>query len=254
MSSFRLIPRLDVKGPNLIKGIQLEGLRVVGKPYDFAKLYYEQGADEILYIDNVASLYSRNSLVELVEKTASNVFVPITVCGGIRSIDDVVLLLRSGADKVGVNTAAILRPGFITDIANRFGSQCCVVSIEAKKTEQGLYEVLYNNGREHTKKNLIDWIKEVESLGAGEILLTSVDKDGTRRGFDIELAKLVVNVVNIPVVLSGGFGKNEELGDLWKVAPLSGVAMGAALHWKNTDIRSLRHYAKAEKIPVRDLP
>ncbi|HEM0907920.1 TPA: imidazole glycerol phosphate synthase subunit HisF, partial [Legionella pneumophila] len=197
MSNVRLIARLDIKGPNLIKGVHLEGLRVVGNPNEYAMAYYAQGADELIYMDTVASLYGRNNLSEIVKTTAENVFIPITVGGGIRSVDDAKQLLRCGADKVAINTAATKNPTLISDIARRFGSQCVVLSIEAKRTVDGRWEVMTDNGREHTGMDVVDWARNGEEFGAGEILLTSIDQEGTRKGFDLELVKQVSSMVSI---------------------------------------------------------
>src|SRR5438105_3247520 len=181
MRNVRLIARLDVKGPNLIKGIHLEGLRVIGSPNEHALRYYQQGADELIYMDCVASLYGRNSLREIVQSAARDVFVPMTVGGGVRCVEDVTELLRCGADKVAVNTAAVARPQLVSDIARRFGSQCMVLSIEAKQCGPGRWEAYTNNGRERTGLDVIEWVKRGVTLGAGEILLTSVGREGTRR-------------------------------------------------------------------------
>ena len=176
MSAIRLIARLDIKAPNLIKGVHLEGFRVIGDPNEYARRYYEAGADELVYMDIVASLYQRNSLADIVERSTKDVFVPITVGGGVRTKEDVVKLLQSGADKVAINTAAVQRPELISELARRFGSQCVVLSIEAKRTAAGTWEAFTNNGREHTGFDVIDWAKRGVELGAGEILVTSVDK------------------------------------------------------------------------------
>lgn len=191
MKNIRLIPRLDIKGPNLIKGIQLEGLRVIGDPQQFAQRYYEQGADELLYVDVVASLYGRNSLEDIVRRAARDIFVPLTVTGGIRSAQDVRQMLRSGADKIGINTAAIKRPELIREISRKFGSQCMVLSIEAKSVGPRRWEAYTDNGRERTGLDVLQWAQRGVELGAGEILLTSVDREGTREGFDIELVAAV---------------------------------------------------------------
>jgi cyclase len=182
MSNVRLIARLDIKGPNLIKGVQLEGLRVVGDPQEYARRYYEQGADELLYIDIVASLYGRSKLTEIVRKAAHDVFVPMTVGGGIRTVDDVTDLLRAGADKVAINTAAVHRPDLISEVARRFGSQCMVLSIEAKQQSPGHWEVYTDCGRERSGVSAIEWARRGVELGAGEILVTSIDMEGTRKG------------------------------------------------------------------------
>jgi cyclase len=184
MASVRIIPRLDIKGPNLIKGIRLEGLRVVGDPHVFALNYYQQGADELVFMDIVASLYQRNSLSDIIRRAADQIFIPITVGGGLRSLPDVHTALRSGADKVAINTAAVQRPTLISEVAQRFGSQCMVLSIEAKRTGPGRWEAYTDNGREHTGLDVLEWVTRGVALGAGEILLTSVDREGTRKGFD----------------------------------------------------------------------
>ena len=185
MKRVRIIPRLDIKGPNLIKSIQFEGLRVIGDPNSFAKKYYHEGADELLYMDSVASLYGRNSLKDLVSKAAKDVFIPITVGGGIRSIETATDILRNGADKVAVNTAAVKNPKLINELVKKFGSQSIVISIEAKHTSDNKWEVFIENGRERTGLDVVKWVKQCESLGAGEILLTSIDKEGTGKVFDI---------------------------------------------------------------------
>jgi len=185
MKNIRLIARLDIKGPNLIKGINLEGLRIIGSPNEYALRYYLQGADELIYMDCVASLYGRNHLSEIIKAAAHDIFVPITVGGGIRSVDDATKILRAGADKLAINTAAVATPGLITEISRRFGSQCMVLSIEAKQVGQDRWEVYTDNGRERTGLDVVEWAKLGVSMGAGEILLTSVDKEGTRKGFDV---------------------------------------------------------------------
>ena len=185
----RLIARLDIKGPNLIKGIHLEGLRVIGSPQEHALKYYLQGADELIYMDCVASLYGRNHLGEIISLAARDIFVPMTVGGGIRSVDDATQILRAGADKVAVNTAALTNPGLISAIAKRFGSQCMVLSVEAKQVGPERWEAYTDNGRERTGKDVVEWVREAVALGAGEILLTSVDREGTRKGFDIPLIR-----------------------------------------------------------------
>lgn len=191
MSNTRLIARLDIKGANLIKGVHLEGLRVIGAPNEHARRYYEQGVDELIYMDCVASLYGRNHLSDIVRSATENIFVPMTVGGGIRSVDDATQILRAGADKVAVNTEAVANPQLITEIACRFGSQCMVLSIEAKQVGPERWEVYTDNGRERTGLDVIEWVKRGVAMGAGEVLLTSVDREGTRRGFDIALVRAV---------------------------------------------------------------
>ncbi|MEZ7196523.1 imidazole glycerol phosphate synthase subunit HisF [Pseudodesulfovibrio karagichevae] len=241
MIPFRLIARLDIKGPNLIKGICLEGLRVVGNPGEFALEYYRHGVDEILYMDAVAALYGRNSLGELLRSTARNIFVPITVGGGIRSADDVRAMLRCGADKVAVNTAAIANPALITKIAETFGSQCMVLSIEAKRRASGEgWEAYVENGREHTGLDVVDWARKSVDLGAGEILLTSVDRDGTYKGFDVDLVEAVCRAVPVPVIASGGMGSPEHLVEVVRNSGTSAVAMASALHYRRCTLEDAR--------------
>jgi imidazole glycerol-phosphate synthase subunit HisF len=250
MRSQRLIARLDVKGPNLIKGIHLEGLRVIGDPQTFATRYYEQGADELVYIDIVASLYGRNSLGDIVSRAARDVFVPLTVGGGLRSVDDVTAMLRAGADKVAINTAAIRRPELITEVSQRFGSQCMVLGIEAKRSGPGQWEAFTDNGREFTGVNVVEWAQRAASLGAGEILLTSVDQEGTRKGMDVELIAAVTKAVSIPVIASGGVGSADHLIDGF-VHGADAVAMADILHYGRSDIPTLRESARIAGLNVR---
>jgi cyclase len=250
MSNTRLIARLDVKGANLIKGIHLEGLRVIGSPAEHAQRYYDQGIDELIYMDCVASLYGRNSLGELIKKTAENVFIPMTVGGGVRSIEDVVHLLRCGADKVAVNTAAVRNPQLITEIARRFGSQCMVLSVEAKRVADQRWEVFTDNGRESTQLDVVEWVRKAAALGAGEILLTSVDREGTRKGFDLELVEAVAEAVEIPVIASGGMGKVQDLLDAVERGA-DAVAMADILHYKRTSLNEIRAGALSAGIRVR---
>lgn len=201
----RLIARLDIKGPNLIKGVHLEGLRVMGDPHEYARRYYEEGVDELLYMDTVASLYGRNNLTEIVSSTARDVFVPMTVGGGIRTSDDVQTLLRVGADKVAINMAATKRPALISEVARRFGSQCMVLSIEAKLVGAASWEVYTDNGRERTGMDVVQWAQRGVELGAGEVLVTSVDQEGTGKGFDVALIQAVSTKVSVPVIASGAW-------------------------------------------------
>lgn len=250
MANVRLIARLDIKGPNLIKGIHLEGLRVIGDPQQFARRYYEQGADELIYIDIVASLYGRNNLADIVRHAAHDVFVPMTVGGGIRSTDDVSDLLRAGADKVAINTAAVRRPQLIAEVSRRFGSQCMVLSIEAKSYGDGRWEVYTDCGRERSGIDAVEWARRGVELGAGEILLTSIDKEGTRRGFDIALTKAVTSAVSVPVIASGGYGEVRHLGEI-AAAGADAIAFADALHYNRTTIPHLREAARTQDIKVR---
>ncbi len=252
MSNVRLIARLDIKGPNLIKGIHLEGLRVIGSPAEHALRYYEQGVDELLYMDCVASLYGRNHLGDIVRSAAEKIFVPMTVGGGIRSVDDAIQILRAGADKVAVNTAAVAHPQLITDIARRFGSQCMVLSIEAKQIAPESWEVYTDNGRERTGLDVIEWARRGAAMGAGEILLTSVDREGTRKGFDIDLLRTVTAEVSVPVIASGGMGCAEDCVAAVREGCADGVAMADILHYKRATIGEIRTHAKAAGLGVRD--
>jgi len=252
MRNIRLIARLDIKAPNLVKGIQLEGLRKMGDPNEFALRYYQQGVDEIYYEDIVASLYERNSLLDIIEKTSNDIFVPITVGGGLRSIEDVAAVLRSGADKVSINTAAIKEPKIISDVARRFGSQCMVLSIQAKR-DGNRWEAYYDNGREHSYIDVVEWAKQGQSLGAGEIILTSVDMEGTGEGFDIELVKAVTDVVNIPVIASGGMGQLDDISNVVNTGHADGIAMARTLHYGQFTVNETRQYCISNNIPVRHL-
>ena len=249
--NIRLIARLDIKGPNLIKGIHLEGLRVVGDPQEYARRYYEAGADELVYMDIVASLYGRNNLTEIVKRAAQDIFIPMTVGGGVRSVDDAKQLLRAGADKIAVNTAAIARPELITEISRRFGSQCMVLSIEAKQVGENKWEAYTDNGRERTGVDVVEWAIKGCGLGAGEILLTSVDREGARKGFDVALVRAVATAVPIPVIASGGMGTTEHLVEVIKIGEADAVAMADVLHYNRISMSQIREAAIAAHIPVR---
>ncbi|MBK8892443.1 MAG: imidazole glycerol phosphate synthase subunit HisF [Dechloromonas sp.] len=252
MKNTRLIARLDVKGKNLIKGVHLEGLRIIGDPQEFARRYYEQGADELLYMDIVASLYGRSNLTEIVRRTAHDVFVPMTVGGGVRSIEDVTALLRAGADKVAINTAAVRRPELISEVSRRFGSQCMVLSIEAKRQGQGHWEVYTDCGRERSGVDAIEWARKGTAMGAGEILITSIDMEGTRKGFDLELTRAIASAVNVPVIASGGFGQVSDLQQAVD-AGADAVAVADALHYQRTTLSELRNGARSLGIDVRQV-
>ena len=251
LRNIRLIARLDIKGPNLIKGIHLEGLRVIGSPNEHALRYYLEGADELIYMDCVASLYGRNHLGDIVRAAAKDIFVPMTVGGGIRSVEDATEILRAGADKVAVNTAAVANPKLITAIAQRFGSQCMVLSIEAKQVGAENWEIYTDNGRERTGLDVIEWVKKGVAMGAGEILLTSVDREGTRKGFDIALVKAVSAEVAVPVIASGGMGKPEDLLEVVNEGGADAVAMADILHYKRAEIGDIRAVAESAGLGVR---
>ncbi len=248
----RLIARLDVKGEKLIKGVHLEGLRVIGSPQEFAKRYYDQGVDEIIYMDIVASLYGRSNLVDIVRRTANDVFVPMTVGGGVRNVEDVGILLRAGADKIAINTAAVRRPELITEVARKYGSQCMVLSIEAKRLGKGKWEIYTDCGREKSGLDALEWAARGVSLGAGEILVTSIDQEGTRKGFDTELIVEISKLVTVPVIASGGYGQLEHLKEVVN-AGADAVAFADALHYVRTSIPDLRRCATEQGFLVRSV-
>lgn len=231
MRTFRVIPRLEIKGPNLVKGVHLEGLRVLGKPEEFAFRYYQDGADELIYMDVVASLYGRNSLLDFVSRTAEKIFIPLTVGGGIRTIEDIRSVLRAGADKVAINTAAINNPGLISEAAEVFGSQCIVISIEAKRKPDGRYEAYTDNGREKTGVDAYEWAKKAAGLGAGELLVTSIDREGTGKGFDTELIREISTSVAIPVIACGGAGKKEHFADAVRDGRADALCASSVFHY-----------------------
>ena len=250
MSNIRFIARLDVKGKNLIKGVHLEGLRVIGDPQSYATKYYESGADEILFMDPVASLYGRNSLSEIVERTAENVFVPITVGGGIRSVDDVRELMRRGADKIAINTAAVENPHLITEIASIFGQQCVVLSVEALRNSSGDWSVYTSNGREKSKYELIEWLEVTQKCGVGEILLTSIDNEGTNKGFDLDLVAAASSAVDVPIVISGGMGRLDDVV-LAISNGASAIAIADLLHYDKLGITEMKNFAAQHQLNVR---
>ena len=247
----RIIARLDIKGANLIKGIHLEGLRVVGDPQAHAEKYYNDGADEIIYMDTVASLYGRNNLLDVVTRATEHVFVPMTVGGGIRSVEDARALLRAGADKVAINTAAVKDPSLITKISDVWGSSTIVLSIEAKQTAPGKWEAYTDNGRERTGLDVVQWAEQGAQLGAGEIFLTSVDQEGTKNGFDCQLVSAVTKLLDIPVIASGGFGKLDHLKELMQVSKPTGVAIADSLHYKKFNFNEIRAFCVSNNIATR---
>ena len=251
MPNVRLIARLDIKGPNLIKGVHLEGLRVIGDPQEYARMYYEQGADELVYIDIVASLYGRSKLTEIVRRAAHDVFVPMTVGGGIRTVDDVGDLLRAGADKVAINTAAVRRPELVTEVSRRYGSQAMVLSIEAKQQAPGKWEVYTDCGRERSGVDAIEWARRGVELGAGEILVTSIDREGTRKGFDLALTKAVSSAVTVPVIASGGVGTLDHLVAGVIEGHASAVLAASIFHFGQHSIAEAHAALAAAGIAVR---
>lgn len=241
----RIIARLDVKSNFLIKGVRFEGLRKIGDPASTALKYYEDGIDEIFLVDNVASLYGRNHLGSLLEKVAKDVFVPLTVAGGIRNLSDAEELFGLGADKIGVNTASFSNPKLITDIANKFGSQAVVGSIQAQRFSGG-WECLVEQGRDRTGVAVVDRIKQLIELGVGELLVTSVDNDGVQRGFDVQLADVAAATSTVPVVIGGGCGGIDDALRVIKIEKLSGLSLGSALHFGKIVIEELKAKMKEE--------
>ncbi len=247
--AFRVIARLDVKPPHLVKGVHMEGLRKVGEPGEFARAYYLQGADEINYQDIVASLYQRNGIGDLVTTTAQRVFVPITVGGGLRTVTDAAQMVRNGADKVCINTAVINSPRLVTDVGNLLGSQALVVGIEAKRLN-GTWIAMTDCGREHTGMNAIEWANQVEALGAGEILLTSIDQEGTLTGFDLDLIAAVRNVTRLPIIAHGGAGHPSDAVKAFN-AGASAIAIASVLHYGKHTISDFKTALRDAGIEVR---
>lgn len=239
-NSVRIIPRLDVKKEKLIKSVRLEGVRAVGDPNEFAKTYYEDGADELLYMDAVASLYGRNSLTSVIEQTAKGVFIPMAVGGGIQTSGDVEKILKSGADKVSINSAAVRKPTLINEISENFGSQSLVSQIDAKRVDNKKWEVLIDGGREKTGIDVTDWAEEISQRGAGEILLTSVDREGTKSGFDIDLVEKIISKSKIPVIASGGPGKIEDVIDCANNTGCKAFAIASILHFRYCTINEIK--------------
>lgn len=245
----RIIARLDIKNHTLVKPVQMEGLRVIGNPTEYAEHYFKSGIDEIVCIDIVASLYDRNNILKTIEQITRNVFIPVTVGGGIRSVMDAQQALRSGADKIAVNTAALKNPGLITQIAREFGSQCMVLSVEAKRTAHA-WQAYCDNGREPSGRDVVEWVSEAVERGAGEILLTSVDQEGTAEGLDCELLKEVTAKVTVPVIASGGAGKLSHISDAIIKSDVDGVALAYLLHYKKNTIEEVKEYVANKGIRV----
>ena len=247
----RIIPCLDVSDGRVVKGVKFVGLRDAGDPVEVAKRYNEEGADEITFLDIGASHEGRDTIVDVVEKVAREVFIPLTVGGGIRKLEDIYSLLSVGCDKVSINSAAIKRPEFINEAAKRFGSQCIVVAIDAKRVSDDAWHVFTHGGRNDTGIDAIAWAKEAYERGAGELLATSMDADGTKAGFDNELNRRINEVVNIPVIASGGAGTMEHIRDAFTVGRADAALAASIFHFKEIDIMELKRYLKEQNIPVR---
>ncbi len=246
----RIIPCLDVKDGRVVKGVNFENLIDAGDPVSQARFYYEQGADELCFLDITASSENRSAIFDTVKKVASVCFIPLTVGGGIRTIDDFHKLLLSGADKVSVNSAAIKNPDLITQASNKFGAQCVIVAIDAKKNAAGNYEIFTHGGRNATGIDAIEWAKKVVSLGAGELLVTSMDKDGTKSGYDLELIEKITAAVSVPVIASGGVGNLQHLADGIKAGANAALA-ASIFHFKEYSVRQAKEFLAEQKIPVR---
>ena len=229
--SVRIIPRLDIKGPNVVKGLSFDGYRALGTAEHFARAYYEDGADELIYYDAVASLYRRNSLAEIVQRTAKEIFIPLTVAGGLRTVDDIRAILRSGADKGAINTGAIANPELIRTASKMFGSQCIVVSIEAKRLYDGRYEAWVDYGRQPTGVDAIEWAQRAVELGAGEVLVTSVDREGMGSGYEIELTSRIAKLVPVPVIACGGAGRLEHIVEVIQKGSPDAVSAASVFHY-----------------------
>jgi len=254
-SSVRVLGRLDIKGDAVIKGFQMEGLRVVGEPRTMARQLYAAGADELLYVDTVASLYERDSICEILSATVRDVFVPITVVGGVRSVEDARRLLRAGADKVGINTAALSRPALLREISETFGSQATVLSVEAKRSSASQRWLAYTNcGRDDSGKDVLEWIEEAVSQGVGEVLVTSVDRDGTLQGLDATLVEAVAVIAAVPFVVSGGAATAAAAAGVVAASAVDGVALGTALHRGTMTIREVKSALEFAGCPVRRDP
>ena len=250
----RILPCLDVDAGRVVKGTRFVDLVDAGDPVELAARYDAEGADELVFLDITATLEGREATLDVIGRTADQVFIPLTVGGGVRQEDDVRTLLRAGADKVAINTAATANPGLITEMAHKLGSQCVVLSIEAKRMAPGKWEVYTDNGREHTGRDVVEWVREGAQLGAGEVLLTSVDQEGTRKGFDVALVRAVTQAVDIPVIASGGMGGFEHLEEIVRKGEADAVAMADILHYKRAGLGDIRAQAIAAGLPVRSLP
>ena len=246
----RIIPCLDVKDARVVKGVNFVGLRDAGDPVEVAKRYNQEGADEITFLDIGASHEGRDTIVDVVKKVAQEVFIPLTVGGGIRKLQDIYNLLNVGCDKVSINSSAVVNPSFIDEGAKRFGSQCIVVAVDVKKVADGSYHVFVKGGREDTGLDAIEWAKEVVSRGAGEILLTSMDADGTKAGFELNITQAISEVVNVPVIASGGAGTMEHIKDAFECGADAALA-ASIFHYKEIDIMDLKHYLHKNNINVR---
>jgi cyclase len=250
MQKIRVIARLDIKNEFVIKGIHLEGLRKIGNPIELAKKYYNEGIDEIIFMDAVASLYGRNNLFHIIEEACKEVFIPITIGGGIRSIQDIELALKSGADKITLNSQAIKNPSLIREASRIYGSQCIVGSIEAKRKGES-WEAYIDNGREQTGIDALEWASMLEDMGIGELLVTSIDNEGIKKGFDKNLIKMICKKVDLPVIVSGGAGNLGHISSICKLEPISAVALASILHYNLNTVQQIKKAMHGDGIAVR---
>lgn len=251
MLAKRIIPCLDVRDGKVVKGINFVGIKEVGDPVELAKQYSDSGADEIVFLDITASHEGRATMLDVVRRTAEVVFVPLTVGGGIRTIDDVRDTLRAGSDKVGINSAAVRNPELINEAAKLFGRQCIVAAVDAKRVDDGSWHVVINGGRIDTGKDLLEWVQELEQRGAGEILLTSMDADGTKAGYDLEMTKAVCDLVNIPVIASGGAGSIDDFADVFAATGCDAALAASLFHYGELTIDEVKDAMRARGIPAR---
>ena len=251
MLAKRIIPCLDVRDGRVVKGVNFVNIRDAGDPVELARFYSDQGADEIVFLDITATHEARKTVADVVERTAEQVFVPLTVGGGIRTLDDFRELLRAGADKISVNSAAVARPELITEAAERFGSQCVVLAVDARSRGDGTWEVVVAGGRKPTGLDLLEWVKKGETLGAGEILLTSMDADGTKAGFDLPMTKAVTEAVGIPVIASGGCGSLSHFAEVFEETGCDAALAASLFHFGELTVPQVKDYLRARNIPVR---
>ena len=252
MHTKRIVPCLDVRAGKVVKGINFVGIKEVGDPVELAKAYYEQGADELVFLDITATHEGRGIMKQVVERVAENIFIPFTVGGGLKTMDDIKTILRAGADKISLNSAAVRDKSLIQQGAYTFGNQCIVLAVDARKRQDNSgWNVVINGGRIDTGIDALKWIEEGTKLGAGEILLTSMDADGTKQGFDIELTKAVSNITNVPVIASGGCGKLEHFYDVFKDANADAALAASLFHYGELTVGDVKNYLKERDIPVR---
>lgn len=247
----RIVARLEIKSNNVVKGIRMEGLRKVGNPELLAKKYFEDGADEIILSDIVASLYNRNHLYDLVSKICKKINIPIAVGGGIRSFDDALKLLKSGADKITINSHAVTNKNLIKECAEKLGAQCVIIEVHAKKKQQNNWEVFIENGRQPTNLNVLDWAAEAQMLGAGELLVVSVDNDGVCKGPDVDLISKLEKICKIPLIYAGGTSNKNDVSEIFNLFSVDGIALSHLLHFKKDTIKNIKSYLQQNNINIR---